>query len=532
MLLRAALVISLAFAPAAGGAASADLRGAAPLALTGDRRSAFEAYVAHALHEFGVPGAAVAVVQDGDVVYLDGIGVTAAGSTRPVTPDTMMMIGSITKPLTTMLAGSLVDDDRLTWDTPLVALLPDFAVGDPELTRRLTVRDALCNCIGLPGKNVQSYFESGVLTPDKVVTALADIAPTSARGELFQYNNLLVSAGGYALGAAAEGTMADLGLAYDTALREHILGPIGMGHATFDPDEALDSGDYALPHAANLSGELRRLPLIAERGLLPLRPAGALWSNAREMARFLQTVLARGVAPDGSRVVSAASLEATWAPEVAAPNLYGGPPEMAASMSRYALGWKSGAYRGLRVISHAGGTGGFSAEMAFLPEADLGGVVLSNAAFDTAGFFVFAVQFRLLELLFDQPEEMDAALEEANAALAPRLRPALGVVDPAAVAPYLGRYRNPGLGEVTLSLRDERLMLDAGELSSELRPRAEGATRAAYLLHDPPLALFSWAYRATLTFSGGANAPRVTFSIPANPTGPAQEFVFERIGKG
>jgi hypothetical protein len=122
--------------------------------------------------------------------------------------------------------------------------------------------------------------------------------------------------------------------------------------------------------------------------------------------------------------------------------------------------------------------------MAYMPEAGLGIVILANSGFDTAGFFAFAVQFRLLELLFDQPPAMDAALAEAKAALVARLRPALGVVDPAAVAPYLGRYRNPELGEVTLSLRGERLMLDAGELSSELRPPADGD--AAYLLHDPP----------------------------------------------
>jgi CubicO group peptidase (beta-lactamase class C family) len=539
-MLRAALLVSLAFVLMAGGtrgaqaapagdarAAAADLRSVAALSLIGERRAAFEAYVADALFRYGVPGASVAVVQGGDVVYLNGFGVTAAGSTRAVTPDTMMMIGSITKPLTTMLAGNLIDDGRLTWDTPLVALLPEFAVGDPDLTQGLTVRDAFCNCIGLPGKNVASYFESGALTPERVVTALADIAPTAARGELFQYNNLLISAGGYALGAAAGGTAGDLGLAYDTALRERVLGPIGMVRSTFDPEEVLASGDYASPHAADLSGELRRLPLIAERGLLPVRPAGALWSNAREMARFVQTELARGVAPDSSRVISAANLEATWAPEVEAPNLFGGPPAMAASMSRYALGWSSGAYRGLRVISHAGGTGGFTAQMAFLPEADLGVVVLSNAAFDTAGFFAFAVQFRLIELLFDQPETMDAALEEAKSGIAARLRPALGAVDPAAVARYLGRYGNPELGEVTLSLRRNRLILDAGELSSELRPRAGGTSD--YLLYDPPLAIFSWAYRATLAFSGGPDEPRVTFSIPANPTGPAQEFVFERV---
>lgn len=101
--------------------------------LTGKRRAAFEAYVGDALHRFDVPGAAVAVVENGKVVYLNGFGVKQADGTQPVTPDTMMMIGSMTKSMSTMLAASLVDDGRIAWETSLIDLLPEFAVGDPAL---------------------------------------------------------------------------------------------------------------------------------------------------------------------------------------------------------------------------------------------------------------------------------------------------------------------------------------------------------------------------------------------------------------
>ena len=410
---------SLAAAPARGAHAEtptvsrSDLTGATPLPLTGKRRAAFEAYIADALYRFDVPGAAVAVVQNGDVVYLNGFGVKEVGSTRPVTPDTLMMIGSITKSMTTMMAASLVDAGRLAWDTRLVDLLPQFAVGDPALTNRLTIRDAFCNCSGVPGLNIESYFKSGPRTPEKVVTALAHVKPTAGYGEQFIYNNVLIGSGGYALWAwRTAAARADLGLAYDLALRERVLGPIGMTRSTFDPETVLADGDYALPHAVDLSGDLRPLPLTAERGLLPYRPAGALWSNAREMARYLQTELARGVAPGGTRVVSAENLEATWTPGVSVPNIYGGPPQMAATMARYGLGWVNGEYRGLRVVSHAGGTGGFTSEIAFLPEADLGIVILSNSLSlaPVPLAFEYAVEFRLFELLFDQPAEFDAEL--------------------------------------------------------------------------------------------------------------------------
>lgn len=303
-----------------------------------------------------------------------------------------------------------------------------------------------------------------------------------------------------------------------------------MTHSTFDPQAVLAAGDYALPHAVDLSGDLRPIPLTAERGLLPYRPAGALWSNAREMARYLQTELARGVAPGGTRVVSAESLEATWAAAVSVPNFYGGPPDMAGTITRYGLGWSSGQYRGLRVVSHTGGTGGFTAEIAFLPEANLGIVILSNSLSLTPIplAFEFAVEIRLFELLFDEPAEFDAQLMAQGKALAASRSPrSLGKVDPAAISPYLGRYDSAELGEVSLSMRGDRLVLDAGELSSELRPLTGGGAKIVYLLHDPPLSLFSEEYGTTVSFAGGAEEPRMTITVPASVTGPGQEFVFK-----
>ena len=228
-------------------ATQTNLTGVAPLPLTGERRARFEAYVADALLRFGVPGASIAVIHNGDVVYLNGFGVREVGSTLAVDVDTMFMIGSVTRSLTTMLAATLVDDSRLTWETRLVDLLPDFAVGDPALTASLTVRDAFCNCIGLPGRDLEFFFQGDTFTPNGVVSALARVAPTAAKGEQFQYNNLLIAAGGYALGVAAEGAAADILQPYEMAMRERVLGPIGMTHSTFDPERVRPAATTRCP---------------------------------------------------------------------------------------------------------------------------------------------------------------------------------------------------------------------------------------------------------------------------------------------
>jgi CubicO group peptidase (beta-lactamase class C family) len=507
-------------------AGSADLTGITPLPLTGERRAEFEAYVAEALLRFDVPGAAVAVVQGGEVVYLNGFGVKAYGGTEPVTPDTMMMIGSITKPLTTTLAGALVDDGTIAWDTQVVDLLPEFSIADPELTAELTIHDAFCNCSGIPSLNMQSSFESSKLTPDTMATSLADTPPAAPFGEEFLYNNLLIASAGYALGVANGSGSDDLGAAYDLAMRQRVFDPLGMPRTTFDPEAAVATGDYAQPHAVTLAGELKPVPLTAERVLLPYRPAGALWSNAREMARVAQMELARGVAPNGTRIISPENLEETWAPGVAVPDVYGGPPQMTATMAHYGLGWMVGEYRGLRVISHAGGTTGYTSELAFLPDADVGIVILSNA-FSLRPFplaFEYAVQMRLFEILFNQPADFDAEIAAIEASAPAPV--ALGAVDAATITPRLGAYTNAELGEITLTMRNGRLLLDAGEVSSELRPLADDA--ATLLLVDPPLSLFSEAYGASVRFSERGE-PELVIAIPASITGPEQRFVFDHV---
>ena len=106
---------------------------------------------------------------------------------------------------------------------------------------------------------------------------------------------------------------------------------------------------------------------------------------------------------------------------------------MAATMTRYGLGWMDGEYRGRRIVTHAGGTSGFTASISFLPESHLGIVVLTNSFSLTPVplAFEYAVQMRLFELLFDQPTDFDAQLmAQAKALKTSHPSPALGKIEP------------------------------------------------------------------------------------------------------
>jgi CubicO group peptidase (beta-lactamase class C family) len=512
-----------------------DLTGVAPLPLTGERLATFEAYVAAKLAEIHIPGAAVAVVQGGEVTFLQGFGVRKLGQPAPVTGDTILRIGSVTKSFSSLLAATVVDAGRLTWETPLVDVLPSFAVADPDLAPRLTLADAFCACTGLPRRDWQIVIGAQALTPELVIDSTVDLPLTAPYGERFQYNNQIVAAGGYAAAVADGGSPDDLSHAYDVALRARVLDPIGMTHSTLSLTEVLAGDDYATPHSAGIAGTMQPLTLLEDdTWVTAVAPTGGLWSSAREMARYVQTELQRGVSPDGLRVVSAENLERTWQPGVAlAAPAPGTAPAMATFGEHYGLGWFTGAYFGQQLVWHNGATLGFHSLVTLLPEAELGAVVLTNATVGKAETFTTAVQMRLLELLFDLPTTIDAVLAPGSAAVAEArddLLAELGQVDPAAVTPFLGRYTNPTLGDLTLALREGALVFDIGPLRSEMRPvlGADG-TVTHYLFVDPPLGGFPPEMTVSLTQDDDGQ-PQPVLTVLTAPGEAEEIYPYEPVG--
>jgi CubicO group peptidase (beta-lactamase class C family) len=436
-----------------------------------------------------------------------------------------MMIGSVTKSMTSTMAATLVDAGWLAWDTPLVKLLPTFAVDDPELTPRLTVADAFCACTGLPRRDAEIIFNMDEMAPEQLITSVADFPLTARLGETFQYSNQMYAIGGYAAAVAAGAAPDNLLEGYRLAIRDRILNPIGMERSTFALADVLSSGDYALPYTADLTGQTQPVPLLLDdRFVNTVAPAGALWSNVREMARYIQTELADGVAPNGARVVSAENLERTRAPRVTTAMDPSQPPLAAEAAQAYGMGWVVGTYKDQPLISHDGGTFGFGSQVAFMPEADLGIVILTNDV-ASGGIFNIAVQYRLFEMLFDQPSEIDPLLTQLLAG-GPE-PPPLGQVDPAAVAPFLGRYTNPALGEIVLEMEDGRLILDGGEVRSELQPVLDEAGQvAAYIFVDPPLA---GAPAPVMLRQGADDRPEIVVSFEGDG---AETYVFTQLEAG
>lgn len=456
-----------------------DLSAVDPLPVNDDVIASLEEFIAAYMGAFAVPGAAIGIVEGNELIYAKGFGVADPATGTAMAPDTHVMIGSTGKSLTTLLMGALVDDGLMTWDTPAQKLYPDFRVADPQLSEAITMRNLVCACTGVPRRDMELIFNFANFSAEDTVASLADFEFFTDFGEAFQYSNQMVAAAGYIAGEVAESDAPDMETAYAQALQSRVLDPIGMENTTLSLAVVTARDKFATPHTQMLDNIYTPIALDAEALLIPVTPAGAHWSTLEDMAKYMITQLQEGVAPSGQRVISAENLKETWKPQIAISN-----------DADYGLGWIVGDYKGLQVISHGGNTIGFTSGFTFLPGRKLGVIVLTNGR--ATNLFNEGVAGRFLELIFEQPAEtaqnldfylgqIDKQVQELSAQL--RVE-----IDGNAIEPYLGRFTNAALGEIALALADDRLMLDAGEFITELRPKLDSkGDLEGYIQMEPPL---------------------------------------------
>ena len=138
-----------------------------------DRIEQLKDFVQASMKQLGVPGAAMALIDNGKVVYQGGFGVRELGKPEPVDENTLFMAASNTKGMTTLLLSELVDEKKLRWDEPVIEAYPQFKLGDPETTKKVLVKNLICACTGMPRQDLEWLFEFKNSTPDTVFKMLA-----------------------------------------------------------------------------------------------------------------------------------------------------------------------------------------------------------------------------------------------------------------------------------------------------------------------------------------------------------------------
>ena len=407
-----------------------------------------------------VPGVAVAIVQDGKIILEQGFGVRTLGKPEKVTPQTLFMIGSTTKALTTFMMARLIDEGKFTWDTPVTQLMPDFALGDAATTKQVLMKYMVSASAGLPRQDMEFIFNYDQATPALRIKEMRNMKPTTGFGETFQYSNAMVSAGGY-IAAHTVDNNSDLGKAYDAVMQSRLFDPIDMHATTFDFDRVTVT-DHAAPHSLNLHNAFVPLSITAEKWVESIRPAGGAWSNVDDMAQYMITELNNGVTAEGKRVISEKNLLARREPQI-----------KVTDKISYGLGLMIENDHGVLLVGHDGSTFGFSSLMFFLPEHNVGLVMLTNVR---GSALTQGTKRKFMELLFDGKSQADAMIkldvEQQDAMFAKELESVNFKPDSAWLTQFVGIYENPALGKITI-----RETPDGAELDARLWKGALGEKR-------------------------------------------------------
>ncbi|MDT7548198.1 MAG: hypothetical protein QOE84_592 [Actinomycetota bacterium] len=309
----------------------------------------------------GVVGASLAIAY-GDEDVTAATGVLNIRTGQPATTDSVFQIGSITKVWTATLVMQLVDEALLDLDRPLVTYLPEFKVADDDLTQQVTTRQLLAHTSGVVG----DFFPEtgrGDDCLEKFVALMADLPASHPLGATMSYCN----AGYVVLGRLVEVLRE---ATWDQIMRERIFQPLGLEAAGTMPEEALlwgaATGHLVPPGAPE--------PIVAPQWGLSRNagPAGLIHARARDLLAFARMHLADGVAPDGTRILSADSARAMRVPQVEVPDrwTFGG---------HWGLGWILPNWDGRALFAHDGSTIGQGAFLRVLPgDTDLTVALLTN----------------------------------------------------------------------------------------------------------------------------------------------------------
>jgi beta-lactamase class C len=310
-----------------------------------------------------IPGMAMALVQNGRILSARGYGITSTSKPQAIRPDTVFRLASLSKAFASTLTGILVEEKALEWDTPVSKQLPAFKLKDFQASQRLTVSDILSHQVGLSKNTYDRDLESSVPYP-LLAERLSNAPMACEPGDCYGYQNIAYSLIG-------DMVFAVTGDFYSHQVEKKIFIPLGMKNATYGRDALMANENWAKPHVFN--GKSWNA-IIPNENYYHVPPAAGVNASIQDMALWLNAQL--GHRPD---VLSPMLLDKTHTPLVNTPSeIRAGWRRERLDHAAYALGWRVFTYRGEKMLFHAGAVRGYGGLVAFLPEQDVGIVVLWN----------------------------------------------------------------------------------------------------------------------------------------------------------
>lgn len=323
----------------------------------------YQSYIEQSLAESGTPGAAVAIVSDSSIVFLKGFGIRSVEGNEPVDAHTVFRLGSVSKPVSSSLAGILASDELFHWDDPVIDYLDTFKLNSPTYSRQLSVRNVLSHATGLPYHTFTNLIEEGHPLP-VMLDELEKVDLIGTPGKIYSYQNVAYSIIDPVIAVASHHT-------FEEEIKSRLFGPLFMTDASVTYDAMLKSSNRAEPHLFR-GRQWRTIPLSDT--YYNAAPAGGVNASITDMAKWMVAML--GYRPE---VISKSTITELLQPQVKATAKNRNFNRWSRiQKSYYGLGWRIINFKNDTLAYHGGYVNGYRSEIALHPTRKIAICVLAN----------------------------------------------------------------------------------------------------------------------------------------------------------
>ncbi|MCD4696658.1 MAG: serine hydrolase [Bacteroidales bacterium] len=318
-------------------------------------------YIQQGNDMFNIPGMAVGIIKDGEIVFSEGFGNRNTITGDKVTPETVFGIASCSKAFTVACIAILVKDGKLEWTDKVIDHYPEFKLFDPYITREMEVQDLLSHCSGFQTFDGDLLWYASNYTREEIMHRIQYRENPYSFRSRFGYQNVMFIAAGELIKKVS-------GLSWDAFLTEKILQPLSMESTSTSNIEFGDDMNIAHPHH---NGQQMDFLNYDNSG-----PAASMNSSVTDLLKWVKLLLYHG-AYEGNEIFSSnqyykmtsmlTPLNADIGETIGGRHFFG-----------YGLGWFLLDFKGRKIIQHGGGLPGFHSKVVLVPEENLGFVILTN----------------------------------------------------------------------------------------------------------------------------------------------------------
>jgi len=341
----------------------------------------FDNYVKKSMRDFNIPGLAIGVIQNGDIVFQQGYGVSMVGEDQRISTNSMFGIASLSKGFTVASVGMLVEEGKLNWDDKVTKHLPNWKLSDPIVTNMMTIEDLLCHRSGLKTFDGDLLWYGSNYSREEIITRIQYLPLSYEFRNGFGYQNIMFITAGEVIAKVS-------GMSWDKFVDTRILNPLGMTQTISSITKYKENTKIAYPH-------LKRKP----QELLNYDNSGAtaaLNSNVVDMMTWTKFWLNEGI-HHGDTLLKASTVRKIFSVQNPL-NVSNFDASIGTHFKGYGFGWFLMDYNGKKVVHHGGGLPGYITKVVLVPEENMGVVILTN---DMSSICT-ALMYRLLDEAFGE----------------------------------------------------------------------------------------------------------------------------------